>query len=336
MSDPAAPLAAPARVRLPDAAPLLERRAARLAALAEGHAAPEWVRLLSRIAWGQARAARQIPLSPIAPLSASSTLSPSGGEGRGKGVAPLASRDPLSLAPAGGEGRGEGVAPLAGIPRDAAWRRMLAMIVDAAGAPGLPAPARDALSWLAAAPADRLEPLADAVLAGTVPGDLAACAPFVGAALEAWLASLAAQLGPGATAASGDEGACPACGGPPVAGTIGAEDRLRWLACARCATAWNVPRVRCVACETATGPEYFHLDSDPGAKAEACPDCRAYVKLFDLAKRPGSEPAADDAATLALDLLLAEEGFHRAGPNVYVGAGEASSPAATDLTHPSP
>jgi FdhE protein len=82
-----------------------------------------------------------------------------------------------------------------------------------------------------------------------------------------------------------------------------------------------VPRVRCVACETATGPEYLHLDQDPGAKAEACPDCRTYLKLFDLAKRPGAEPAADDAATIALDLLLAEEGFHRAGPNVYVGSG---------------
>jgi FdhE protein len=113
------------------------------------------------------------------------------------------------------------------------------------------------------------------------------------------------------------------CGGPPVAGIIGAEDRLRWLSCAWCATEWNVPRVRCVACETATGPEYLHVDAHPGAKAEACPDCRTYVKLFDLAKRQGAEPAADDAATLALDLLLAEEGLRRAGPNVYVGAGVA-------------
>jgi FdhE protein len=78
-----------------------------------------------------------------------------------------------------------------------------------------------------------------------------------------------------------------------------------------------------VSCETAAGPEYFEVDAEPGAKVEACPTCRTYLKLFDEEKRPGADPAADDAATLALDLRLAEEGFHRAGPNLYVGSGSA-------------
>jgi FdhE protein len=145
----------------------------------------------------------------------------------------------------------------------------------------------------------------------------------VGAALQAALAARAAGLGAVAQAPPEREGSCPACGGPPVAGVVGAEDRLRWLSCARCATEWNVPRVRCTACETSASPEYLHLDEDPGAKAEACPDCRTYVKLFDLARRPGAEPGADDAATIALDLLVAEQGFHRAAANPLVGAGAA-------------
>jgi len=294
VNEPSAFPAAPALVRLPDPAALFERRAARLAALAEGHAAPEWLRLLARIARGQARAVREVPLR-----------------------APRGGRDD-SLSPTGREGPGEGASRLT--PRDPAWRRMLAVIVDAAHAPGLPAPARDALSLLASEEDDRLEALADVVQSGAVAPDLVACAPFVGAALQAARAALAAGLAPAAPGAAEREGACPGCGGPPVAGVIGAEDRLRWLSCARCATEWNVPRVRCTACETSASPEYLHVDADPGAKAEACPDCRTYLKLFDLAKRPGAEPGADDAATIALDLLLAEQGFHRAAANPLVGA----------------
>jgi FdhE protein len=98
------------------------------------------------------------------------------------------------------------------------------------------------------------------------------------------------------------------------------NDRRRDVTCALCATAWNVPRVRCVVCDTSASPEYFHLEAEPGVKAEACPTCRSYLKLFDEEKRAGAEPAADDAATLTLDLLLADEGFQRAGPNLYVGA----------------
>jgi FdhE protein len=257
-------------------------RAARLAALADAHAAPEWLRLLSRIAAGQARAVREIRAAPAAPRP-----------GR-----------PL---------------PYGELPRDGAWRRMLGLVLDAARAPGLPLETQEALRRLADSGVTRLEELADGVLAGAVPADRLGCVPFVGAALQAWLAALAAGID--ASAAPAADGACPVCGGPPVAARVRARDRLRYVTCAICASEWNVPRVRCVSCDTSAGPEYFHVDAEAGAKVEACPTCRSYLKLFDEERRPGAEPAADDAATLALDLLLAEEGFHRAGPNLYVGLG---------------
>lgn len=269
-------------VRLPDPGRLFAARSERLAALAAGNGAPDWLRLLSRIAAGQAAAVRDV--RPERP--------------------PPGSGSPLDHAR---------------LPRDEAWRRMLAIVLGAARAPGLPAATEETLRRLGAAgPAD-LERLADAVLSGEVaPGQLAA-APFVGAALQAWFAALAGGLDPAAVASRPAEGACPVCGGPPVAARLRKGDRLRDVTCALCASEWNVPRVHCVVCDTSAEPEYFHVDAEPGLKAEACPTCRSYLKLFDEEKRPGTDPAADDAATLTLDLLLAEEGFHRAGPNLYVG-----------------
>lgn len=291
MSEPTAPerMGEVPLLHLPDPGRLFDARARRLAALAEGHAAPEWLRLLSRVAAGQALAVREIR-------------------------PPAVDRRP---------GR-----PLAAVElaRDGAWRRMLGLVVDAVRAPGLPVETQDALRRLADSGEAHLEALADGVLSGALPPEQVACGPFVGAALQAWLAALAARLDPAPSQAAATEpdGACPVCGGPPVAARVRASDRLRFVTCALCASEWNVPRVRCVACDTSAGPEYLHLEGEPGAKAEACPTCRTYLKLFDEEQRPGSDPAADDAATIALDLLLADAGFHRAGPNLYVGLGDPS------------
>jgi FdhE protein len=203
--------------------------------------------------------------------------------------------------------------------------------VSAVQAPDLPAETRDALRRLTAADEARLETLADAVLAGDVREGDVACAPFVGAALQAWFGALASRLDP-ASVPRGAGDRCPVCASPPVAAVVGGGDRLRYLSCALCGADWNVPRVQCTLCAKDADLSYFHLEGesgtrgDTGAKAEACAACRAYVKVFDEQKRPGAEAAADDAATLALDLLLAEDGWRRAGVNLYL-ASAAEPPA---------
>ncbi|HET8541930.1 MAG TPA: formate dehydrogenase accessory protein FdhE [Anaeromyxobacter sp.] len=274
-------------LRLPDPALLFEERAARFRALAEGHAAPEWLLLLSRVAAGQRAAVRDVAVEPV----------------RAGAAGPPLAHDRL--------------------PRDGAWRRMLGAVVAAARAPGLPGETLDALRRLEASEVSQLEALADAVLGGNVPPDRLACAPFVAAALQAWFAALSSRLDPAAL--GGGAASCPVCGAPPVAGVVQGTDRLRYLSCALCAAEWNVPRLRCTACGKEGDLSYLHVDGDDGAKAEACGGCRAYLKLFDEAKRPGAEAAADDAATLALDLLLGEEGWRRAGVNLYVGAAGADA-----------
>jgi FdhE protein len=290
-----------APLRLPDPGLLFDVRSARLAALARGHAAPEWLLLLSRIAKGQALAVREIGVA--------AARAPGGGEIRARGEAALLAGGPL------------GGPPLAldRLPRDGAWRRMLSVILSAARAPGIPVETENALRRLAAADASEVEAIADAVLAGAVRADRVAAVPFVGAALQAWLAALAARLDPAALARA--ENACPVCGGPPVAGIVQGSDRFRYVSCAFCATEWHVLRVHCAVCG-GQQLEYLHAEGDRGAQAEACRTCSAYVKLFDGEQRPGAEATADDAATIALDLLVADEGFRRAGPNLYVAIGE--------------
>jgi len=277
----AAARAAP--VRLHDPALLFEARAARLRALAAGHSTGDWLLLLARVADGQRLAIREIPVAPARALPAS----PPG--------PPLAA---------------------GAVPRDGAWRRMLGIVLTAARTPGLPFETLDALRRLSDSGVTHLETIADGVLAGDVAPDRLACAPFVGAALQAWFAALASRLDPAALSPGTD--ACPVCGSPPVAGAVQGGDRLRFLSCALCAAEWNVPRLRCVTCGGEGDLAYYEVEGDAGAKAEACPSCRAYVKLFDEEKRPGLEAAADDAATLALDLILAEQGWGRVGANLYL------------------
>ncbi len=47
-------------------------------------------------------------------------------------------------------------------------------------------------------------------------------------------------------------------------------------------------------------------------RAETCDHCHSYRKILYLEKDPSLEPVADDLGTLALDILLGEEGYARA------------------------
>ena len=86
-------------------------------------------------------------------------------------------------------------------------------------------------------------------------------------------------------------------------------------------------RVQCSQCG-ASGKSigYYSLENTAGGKnsseeggaavrAETCEECRGYRKILYQEKDPGVEPVADDVASLALDLLLSDEGYHRANSN---------------------
>jgi FdhE protein len=267
--------------RLPGAALLFAAREARFRALASGNAAEGMLLLLAGVTAGQRAAAPRAPAAPPA----------------------------------------HGGPPLAGLRArpDAAWRDALRAVIAAARDAAPPPEALAALGRLSRAGDAELDGLAAGVLGrGLPPADLA-CAPFVGAALQATFVAAAGALPAPPEGHAGPR--CPACGAPPVAGVVEGVSRRRFLHCALCATAWHVPRLRCVACGDDGGLVYLHAEDVPGVKAEACERCGAYVKLLDEERRPGADAAADDAATLALDLAVAEQGFRPLGANAYLGAG---------------
>lgn len=288
------------RVVLPVVTMLFAERAARFGQLAPNHSMGEYLRLMAELAQAQAAAIGR----RIAPGIAESALA--------------ASRD-------------YGMPPLSAIghARDPQWRADLRDVVEAMHG-AIRAGVRDRLDALDEAGA---EALADRVLAGTTLDHDAALVPFVGAALQVYFARLAATLDVKDVQNFDVHTVCPVCASRPVASVVrigGARNNLRYLCCALCGTEWNLPRIQCSSCETDKGVKYLSLQAggaetaggtEAARRAEACDECKSYLKIFYQEKDPNVDPAADDLASLALDILVDEQGYARSGPNLLFHPG---------------
>ena len=286
------------RVVLPVGAQMFADRSARFAQRAAGHPMGDYLRLMARIAQAQARVfdARDAP-GPDANALEQSRL---------YGMPPLSA---LSHA-------------RATLWRDDLQELVAILRIDAA------APLAGHLAALAHFDEAMLEALADRVLTGATLDADAASVPFVGAALQVYFARQAALLNAADVERCDVATVCPVCATRPVASVIriGARQSLRYLHCALCGTEWNVARAKCTACEADKGVHYLSLDSDAQpseavARAEACDECKAYLKIFNQEKDPQVDPYADDLATLTLDVLVDEQGFARSGPNLLFHPG---------------
>ncbi|HEU5283886.1 MAG TPA: formate dehydrogenase accessory protein FdhE [Burkholderiales bacterium] len=212
--------------------------------------------------------------------------------------------------------------------RDPVWRDVLAAIGTSLNPEALPPQARDVLSALSAAPVDALEAAANNLLAGAYAEVDAGRAPFIAAALQVYWVKMALQLGEAAFSRDVRYGLCPVCGSHPVASVVrvgGAAQGLRYLVCSLCASEWHVVRVKCSACASTKGIGYLGIEgANPAIKAECCDECRAYLKIFYLEKDTALDPVADDLASLALDMLVDEQGYNRVGPNLLFAPGASS------------
>jgi FdhE protein len=144
---------------------------------------------------------------------------------------------------------------------------------------------------------------------------------FVAAPLQVHFARQAARLDGKRLVPVGD-GACPACGGPPVSSLVvgwrGAHS-TRFCACSLCGTMWNYVRIKCTLCGSTEAVGYRQIEGGSDeVRAECCDKCHGYVKIMQQLKNPGLDPVADDVASLALDLLVREQGYHRGAFNPFL------------------
>jgi FdhE protein len=290
------------RIRLPDREFVFARRAARLRKLAPSSPLGDYLQFLAVLADAQqaALALVSVPMPTAAHIESS-------GE---HGMPPIHATT---------------------WPRAAQWRETLEFLCAALAArPGFPPGVGDSISTIRRATPAWLEDQATAILEARNDAVDMPVAPLLMAALQVQWVALTAQFVANEVKPLDVPGVCPLCGTLPVASMVCAlppYQGYRYLHCALCATEWHMVRVLCSQCgasgkdiayHSAEGPAAEKSSSEAGAsavRAETCEQCHAYRKILYQEKDTGVEPVADDVASVTLDLLLGEEGYHRASGN---------------------
>jgi FdhE protein len=291
------------RFRMPDRARLFARRAARLRQLAVGAPLGDYLRFLAALVEAQHALLMQLP-------------------------APVPDRASIDRA------REHGMPPIHAStwPRSAQWHDTLDAICGALAAQGdFPSGVGASIAMIRRGTSAWLEAQATSILDGQNEAVDARVAPLIMAALQVHWLQLAGHFGAGEVRAlEGIPGVCPLCGTLPVASVVHAQSPYqgyRYLHCALCATEWHMVRVQCTHCGASGKNIAYHSlqsraaektpDEQGGAalRAETCEKCRGYRKILYQEKDPSAEPVADDVASIALDMLLAEQGYQRASGN---------------------
>ena len=178
------------------------------------------------------------------------------------------------------------------------------------------------IEWLEKASSSELEEMADDLLAqefGKISSDKAV---FIWAALSLYWLQLVQQLPRNAHQESGDNlHYCPVCNSAPVASVIhfGSEQGLRYLHCSLCESEWNMVRAQCSNCDKSEKLNYWSIDNVMAAvRAESCGDCNSYLKAMFQEKDHKVEPAADDLASIFLDVEMEEKDYMRSGINPFL------------------
>lgn len=197
----------------------------------------------------------------------------------------------------------------------------------------LPPPVLTTLAALRDADDSWIDTQADKLVNGITVGLDVAAAPLIGAAAQVLWMKTAAALGPGAFVRLDAEVVCPVCGSRPTASVLrigGDVGGHRYLHCSLCESEWHMVRIKCSNCEGTEKVRYQQLEAIEDAaprqeaiRAETCDDCGTYLKLLHQDRDPRIEPVADDLASVALDLLVAESGYLRSGQNLLLIHGEA-------------
>jgi FdhE protein len=283
--------AAPPFTRLPELPSVFSRRAERCRQLAPDHPLEPYLLFIAEFA-----AAQDTALNSL-----SSAVSPPP-VGAGSTDVPLLHR--------------------LGCPHGDAWIEALQAMIARLASCDMPAAARAAVDGLAHRDATDLLALGGRVLEDAYEAPDAAAAPFVLAALQVSWTRAAASMNAEGVEPLEQPGLCPMCGSRPVASVVHAAGSLhgaRFLHCALCSTQWHFVRIKCPNCASTEGIAYQQIQGGNDAiRAETCDQCGTYTKILYLEKDHRLEPFADDLASYALDVLVAEAGWRRAAPNPFL------------------
>ncbi|MBN9277369.1 MAG: formate dehydrogenase accessory protein FdhE [Hyphomicrobium sp.] len=278
---------------LPDPGRVFLVRSERFAALAPGHQLEPYLHLLSQITRAQHDILGELP-EPVLP-----------------------SPERLALA------RDNTMPPISTgqIALDETADRTFDALLKALAAADLAETSRTALEVVEKAGPDGRRNMMQAVILDEIPGNAIAEHVLAAAAVQVLFTRLAARLDVESLKRVAD-GACPSCGGAPVASAVvgweGAHG-TRFCTCSICATQWNVVRIKCLVCSSEKGIAYHSLEGgQETVMGETCEACDSYVKMLHQHKDPSLEPIADDVASLALDLTLTKEGWTRASVNPFL------------------
>ncbi len=238
---------------------------------------------------------------------------------------------------------GQAPLPAEGWQRDSQWRVILRAMLENLQSRLQDSPALGAVCQVLQMDDVQLEQQADRLLHAQQFGLDMAAAPLIAAGLQVYWTHLvlatqkahadARQEPFGRTA---DATRCPCCGSLPTASLvrIDAGGHYRFLHCSLCSMQWHMVRVKCSHCEGTKGIHYQSLQAlDAGAppgkaavEAETCDECRHYLKIVHMERDPHVEPAADDLASLTLDLLVSQADYRRQGVNLMLLFGEPDNP----------
>ena len=290
---PIGEVSAPPFVRLPDPLTLFAARAGRFRMLAQSSELAPYLRFLGDLAEAQYRIQDDLPEPDVPPADA------------------VARAREFAMPPLD---RGRFTA-------DLAFEATLERLLSLAQTIEMPPTASAALARVVSADAAARDAMVRALLSDSVAVETLAEHVFVAAALQVHFARLASRLDGDKLTPVGD-GACPACGGPPVSsmvvGWVGAHGS-RFCACSLCSTLWHYVRIKCTLCGSTKGIGYQEVEGGSGAiKAETCESCRGYVKILYQQKDAALDPVADDVASLGLDLLVREGGYRRGAFNPFL------------------
>jgi len=277
--------------RPPEPTIAFARRAVRFEHLAAKRRPADFLRFMAHLSRAQHVALAQLGSSGLAPWPASSGRSD---------FAPL---DPR------------------GCRLNQRWRETLAIITAEVSRAMTGTRVRETIERLVRMNERMLNAWADAMLRCAYDLVDKALAPFLFAALQVHFTAAAALLEPVVLERPVRPAAlCPACGSPPQASIVACAAHLRgsrFVCCTLCASQWHMERIRCTYCGRNDKVTYFAPEgqaANGALKAECCEYCRSYIKIMYLEKDPELDPAADDLASLALDLAMAEQGWRRSAP----------------------